>query len=38
MHERIKKVTPGNAGLPNPKKPNRKTHANMAMSITTLMP
>ena len=38
MQLRMKRMTPGMAGLPAPKKPKRKTQANMAMSITFLMP
>ena len=38
MHERMKKMTPGIAGLPTPKKPKRNTHANIDMSMTPLMP
>ena len=30
--------TPGMAGLPRPKKPKRNTQANIAISITFLMP
>ena len=36
--ERMNNMTPGNAGLPKPKKPKRSTQANMAMSITCLIP
>ena len=31
-------MTPGNSGLPIPKNPNLKTHANIAINITFLMP
>ena len=38
MHERMNSITPGIVGLPIPKSPNLSTHANMAISITTLIP
>ena len=38
MHDRISSHTPDGAVLPRPKKPKRITQANIAMSITPLMP
>ena len=38
MQERMKSSTPGIEGLPIPKNPNLSTQANMAMSMTPLMP
>ena len=38
MHDRMKSITPGIAGLPTPNNPKRNTHANIDISMTPLMP
>ena len=38
MQLRMNRSTPGMSGEPSPKNPNRNTHANMAISITFLIP
>ena len=38
MQLRMKRRTPGKAGFPRPKNPKRKTQANIAISITFLIP
>ena len=38
IQDKIKSITPGIAGLPTPKNPKRKTHANSDINITILIP